>query len=86
MIDRYDGTDNAMNCVNIAKQVIEDSGISEKVKVYFFEATDLNKWNSKYDLIITTWFTAGNFYPIDFPFETCNESGSRTDLSKNEKF
>jgi hypothetical protein len=56
------------------------------VSVYFFEALDLNRWDRKYDLIITTWFTAGNFYPANFPFETYKESGAKADLSKNEKF
>jgi len=86
MIEKYDGTDNAVNCTEIAGTVIEGLGIGDKVSVYFLEALDLNKWDRRYDLVITTWFTAGNFYPADFPFETYNESGQRIDLSKNEKF
>ncbi|MGI8582842.1 MAG: hypothetical protein ACR2KX_11620 [Chitinophagaceae bacterium] len=86
MIEKYDGTDNALNCVKLSEKVIADLGIQNKVSVYFFEAHDLDKWDKKYDLIITTWFTAGNFYPAKFPFETYKESGEKFDLSKNEKF
>jgi hypothetical protein len=51
-----------------------------------FEATNLNTWNKNYDLIITTWFTAGNFYPEDFPFETYKHSGKKLNLDTNPKF
>ncbi len=86
MIEKYDGSDNAKNCIEIAQRVIDKSGIGDKVSVYFFEADDLDMWNEKYDLVITTWFTAGNFYPVNVPFETYRESGIKLDLSKNEKF
>jgi hypothetical protein len=36
--------------------------------------------------VIATWFTAGNFYPEDFSFDSYQESGAKLDLSKNEKF
>jgi hypothetical protein len=86
MIEHYDGTDNALNCISLSEKVIAGLDIQDKVSVYFFEALDLNRWSRKYDLIITTWFTAGNFYPVNFPFETYKESGVKADLSKNEKF
>lgn len=82
----YDGTDNAMACVEISNEEIRRLKISDKVFVYFLDATELHKWEKKYDMVITTWFTAGNFYPEDFPFQTYKESGKRLDLSKNEKF
>jgi SAM-dependent methyltransferase len=85
MVQRYDGTDNALNCVEIAEKVISEEKLN-KVNVFFLDAVDLYKWDRKYDLIITTWFTAGNFYPADFPFETYAGSGVQYDLSKNEKF
>jgi hypothetical protein len=75
MIATYDGTDNAEPCINISNKVITELNIQDKVSAYFFEAVNLNKWNKKYDLIITTWFTAGNFYPENFPFETYKETG-----------
>jgi hypothetical protein len=36
--------------------------------------------------VITTWFTAGNFYPDDFDFETYQDSGQRLDLKCNKIF
>ena len=36
-------------------------------------------------MVITTWFTAGNFYPDDFPFDRYKESGTRLDLTTNKK-
>lgn len=86
MVASYDGTDNAKACVAISTENIAALHIQDKVKAYLFEATNLDKWEKKYDLVITTWFTAGNFYPEDFPFETYGVSGERLDLSKNEKF
>lgn len=86
MVASYDGTDNAEACVAISTENIAALNIQDKVKAYLFEATDLDKWEKKYDLVITTWFTAGNFYPDDFPFETYGISGERLELSKNEKF
>ena len=85
-IAHYDGTDNAMACVNISNDEIARLNIADKVSVHFFEAADLGKLKKKYDMAITTWFTAGNFHPDNFPFETYKDSDKRTDLSKNEKF
>ncbi len=86
MIASYDGIDNATSCINISKKVVADLNIGDKVSVHFLEAHHINSLNKKYDLIITTWFTGGNFYPENFPFETYQESGQRLDLSKNERF
>jgi SAM-dependent methyltransferase len=82
----YDGTDNAMACVEISKNEIEKLNIRHKVAAHFFEAANLDKWDKKYDMVITTWFTAGNFYPDDFPFETYKDSGQKPGLKTNEKF
>lgn len=86
MVGEYDGTDNAMACVDISNKNIAELHIQNKVTAHFFEATNLNKWQKKYDLVITTWFTAGNFYPDNFSFENYKNSVQRLDLSKNEKF
>lgn len=82
----YDGTDNAMACVEISNDVIGELGIEDKVTAFFLDAKDLNKLDKKYDMVITTWFTAGNFYPDDFPFNSYKGSGQRLDLSTNRKF
>ena len=86
MIEKYDGTDNAQACVNLSNQIVKNLNIDDKVYAYFIDATDLSNWNKKYDLIITTWFTAGNFYPDDFDFNNYEKSGNNLDLSRNEKF
>ncbi|WP_462220209.1 methyltransferase domain-containing protein [Ferruginibacter sp.] len=86
VVGEYDGTDNAMACVDISNKNIAELHIQNKVTAHFFEATNLDKWQKKYDLVITTWFTAGNFYPDNFSFENYKNSVQRLDLSKNEKF
>ena len=86
MIALYDGTDNAQSCVDISTKNIADLNIQEKVNAYLFEAVKLNEWPKKYDMVITTWFTAGNFYPDNFSFETYESSRELLDLSTNKKF
>ncbi len=86
MIALYDGTDNAQACINISMENIARLGIQDKVKAYLFDATHLHQWQKKYDLVICTWFTPGNFYPDDFSFETYASSAGRLDLARNKKF
>ncbi len=82
----YDGTDNAMACVEISNKEISALNIQDKVTAHFFDAAKLSEWKKKHDMVITTWFTAGNFYPDDFPFDTYKDSKERFDLSTNKKF
>jgi hypothetical protein len=82
MIGRYDGSDNPQTCVDLSPHVSTDPGIDDKVTAYFFDASRLNQWIKKYDLIIPTWFTAGNVYPENFRFESCRNTEKRLDLSK----
>lgn len=86
LIGTYDGIDNAIPCINISKKVVAHLNIGDKVSVSFLEADQLNTLHKKYDLILTTWFTAGNFYPENFPFDTYKESGKKLDLSSNARF
>ena len=85
-IEFYDGTDNAMACVEISKKEISILNIEDKVSAHYFEATNLDQWDKKHDLVITTWFTAGNFYPENFPFDSYDGLVNRLDLGANEKF
>lgn len=85
-IQSYDGIDNAQACVDISSKVVAELGIGDKVEVHFFDVQNISQWTRKYDLIMTTWFTGGNFYPVNFPFETYNPAKERLDLSKNEAF
>jgi protein-L-isoaspartate O-methyltransferase len=86
MIESYDVTDNAEICVNLSRKTVNKLKIENKVTVYFLDAIKLNQLQKQYDLIITTWFTAGNFFPENFPFENYNSLTEKIDLSKNEKF
>jgi hypothetical protein len=82
----YDGTDNAMACVEISNSEIAKLNIGDKVAAHYFDAANLDKWNKKYDMVISTWFTPGNFHPDDFPFDSYKASGIKLDLTTNEKF
>lgn len=82
----YDGTDNAMACIRIAEEEIRKLGIGDKTAVHFFDATRLEQWKKKQDMVVTTWFTAGNFYPDDFSFADYPVSEQRLDLQSNPKF
>jgi len=86
MVRTYDGIDNAWPCINLSKKVVEDLNIGNKVSVQFLQADEISSLNRKYDLVITTWFTPGNFSPDNFPFENYDPAHQRLDLSKNEKF
>jgi hypothetical protein len=86
MVEQYDGTDNAQACVDISNEAINGMQLQDKVAAYFFDAADLGQWKKKYDMVITTWFTAGNFYPEDFSFETYKDAGEKLNLDKNKKF
>jgi hypothetical protein len=86
MVAIYDGTDNAIACVEISNKNIAEFNIQNKVTAHLFEATNLSNWPKKYDLVICTWFTPGNFYPDDFSFATYQNSGERLDLTGNKKF
>lgn len=83
VVESYDGIDISKNCIDISNNVIKELKIGDKVKTYLLDASNLNHLNKKYDLIICTWFTAGNFYPINFNFHNFNHT---YDLSKNDKF
>jgi hypothetical protein len=82
MIKSYDGIDNAQNCINISNKTTNDLHIQDKVSVRLLDAVNLNKLNKKYDLIFSTWFTVGNFYPFDYKPETFVPG---QDMSKNDK-
>ncbi len=86
MVELYDGTDNAQACVDISNKNIAEYQIENKANAFLFEATDLHKMQKKYDLVICTWFTPGNFYPKEFSFDTYENAGQILDLTKNEKF
>ena len=85
-ISLYDGTDNATACVEMSEQTILESGIQDKVTAYYFDAVNLAQWQKQYDIILTTWFTGGNFYPAHFSFDNYQHQEERLDLSFNPVF
>jgi len=86
MIESFEGTDNAEACIKLSQATAKELHIEDKLKVHLLDAIHLDQLQKKYDLIICTWFTPGNFYPEDFPFNEYNDASERLDLSKNEKF
>lgn len=81
----YDGTDNAQSCIDITNVNMKLYGIADKVSATLFDALQLNAWKKKYDMVICTWFTPGNFYPDDFDFANY-DSKHPLDLTENKKF
>ena len=82
-VEQYGGIDISRNCIDISNKVIKNLQVDKKVKVYLLDAVKLNQLKKKYDLIICTWFTAGNFYPSGFNFENFNHDYN---MSTNDKF
>ena len=82
-IEHYHGIDAAQNCINISNKIIKDLKIEKKASVQLLDAVKLKDLNQKYDLIISTWFTVGNFYPFDFDFKKFKPG---YDMSTNDKF
>ena len=83
-IEHFEGIDVAQNCVDLSQKAIEKLGVREKANVKLLDAVNLKELNSTYDLIITTWFTAGNFYPSEF--NSKNFKPGESDMSHNAKF
>jgi hypothetical protein len=82
-IEQYDGIDVAKNCINISNKVIKNLKIEKKASVQLLDAIKLKNLKKKYDLIISTWFTVGNFYPFNFDFKKFKPG---YDMSTNNKF
>ena len=82
-IESYDGIDIAQNCIDISKKVIKDLNVKKKTNIRLLNAIKLKTLKKKYDLIISTWFTAGNFYPFDFDFKKFIPG---YDMTTNDKF
>jgi cysteine synthase len=71
-----------------AKITIESCKLGSKVRVFNLDARNLSQLKSSYDLILCTYFTAGDFVTEDFSFET-DETGKLNvvfSLEKNESF
>ena len=82
-IEHYDGIDVAQNCIDISTKIIHDLHIEEKAEVHLLDAAMLQVINRQYDLVISTWVTAGNFYPFHWSVEKFKPG---FDMSTNDKF
>lgn len=69
ILEHYKGIDIAQNCVQLSQQVINKLSITDKASVKRLDAINLSEIKQNYDIIISTWFTVGNFYPEDFSFQ-----------------
>ena len=85
-IDVYHGIDNAEACVSISNKIITDLNIGNKVTISLLEADQLNTISEKFDIVMTTWFTAGNFCPADFSFERYKTNDQILNLENNPRF
>jgi len=81
-ISRYDGIDISNVCLRLARKNVKLHNLSDKVNIKKFDARNLSQLigsNKRYDLIICTYFTAGNFVPDSYSF-----SGKIQDLDDPE--
>lgn len=85
-IGLYHGIDNAEVCVSISNRIINELNIGTKAKISLLEANQISSLFEKYDIVMTTWFTAGNFCPADFSFETYKANQKKLDLETNPRF
>jgi len=75
-IARYVGIDISKHCVMQSKEIINSKGIADKVEIILFDAVNLNVemdapfLKDRYDLIVCTYFTAGDFKPKQIQLRT----------------
>jgi len=87
-IAKYVGIDVSKYCITQSRRVISRKKIANKVEVVQFDAINLNKSSadflkkSKYDLVVCTYFTAGDFKPNEIKLEA-KENGLIVDYDIN---
>jgi SAM-dependent methyltransferase len=87
-ISRYVGIDNSQRCVDRSKKIIQSEKIIDKVEVVKFDALQLGNAHSepftmiRHDLVICTYFTAGDFKPDKIKLQT-DTNGNITDYDIN---
>jgi hypothetical protein len=84
VIGSYLWIDVAQNCVDISTKQIQELWCGGKATAVLHDAQEISKLNWKFDLIVTTWFTAGNFYPNEYDPKT--STPWKLDLSQHPKF
>ena len=71
-IGKYVGIDISDACLKIAEKNIRIHNLSDRVNILKFDARDLGqllKSKQRYDLVICTYFTAGDFVPDSYTFD-----------------
>jgi len=71
-IGKYVGIDISDACLKIAEKNIRIHNLSDRVNILKFDARDLSqllKSKQRYDLVICTYFTAGDFVPDSYTFD-----------------
>lgn len=87
-IAKYVGIDISPFCVAQSRRIATTRRIADKVEVVQFDAVNLSAGyneflkNGKYDLIICTYFTAGDFQPNEIRLQT-KENGLILDYDVN---
>ena len=75
-IAKYDGIEISPLCIAQARRISSTRRISDKVEVVQFDAVNLSARydeflkNGKYDLVVCTYFTAGDFQPDGIRLQT----------------
>lgn len=85
-VEQYYGIDNSNTCIKACNDFIVKNNVSRTIQVKLLDATAISQLKQNFDLIICTWFTAGNFYPSNFSFEDYKKAGIKLNLEQNEKF
>ena len=87
-IAKYTGIEISPLCIAQAKRIAAARRIADKVEIVQFDAVNLNEgystflMNGKYDLVICTYFTAGDFQPVEIKLQT-RKNGSIVDYDIN---
>jgi len=87
-IAKYVGIDISKYCITQSRRIVSTKRIANKVQVIQFDAVNLNTSSAdflkknKYDLVICTYFTAGDFKPYEIKLET-KENGLIVDYDIN---
>ena len=85
-VGRYVGIDNSEVALQAARQSINGMQLDEVVELFQLDAQNLASLTPPaqgYDLILSTWFTAGNFVPSRFKQSSFNHD---LNLSCNDTF
>lgn len=85
-VESYTGIDNNEHCLSIAQQNVKEWKLDNKVLILQLQAKDIRTLGKKFDIIMTTWFTPGNFYPEHFDFSTYDPATKRFSLKNNPAF